>query len=403
MRRLSFVPALLLVFLAHAQKPTAKPNQYALTDALALRLPDSSSGQVATIADYVNAHFTTPTEKTRAVFVWIANNIQYDVVNMFALNFYEDPAEKISKPLKTRKGICENYASLFTAICNQVGVRSLVVEGYTKERGFVGFIPHAWSAALLDGKWWLFDPTWGSGYIDNGKFVRKMNESYFKATPESFIATHMPFDYLWEFLYYPVTTEDFFNGKTGLDKTKPLFDYPDSIRAYEAMSKVEQESAAADRIEKNGVRNSSAADMIRHLRVDVENYHRQQEADRQNRIVDSFNKASRSYNAAVNQFNAYINYYNVQFKPTRPDAEIQQMLDSADHHLQEAKAVLAALVLTPADSRVENPLGQLKTSIAALEPHIREMQEWLTKYFSKSKLGRRSMFYKITWFGMPVN
>lgn len=402
MKWLIFLPALLLASLIHAQKPVAKPGPYAQTDVLALRLPDSSSREVATIADYVNTHFTSPTEKTRAIFVWIANNIQYDVVNMFALNFYEDPVEKISKPLKTRKGICENYAALFTAICNRAGIRSLVVEGYTKQRGFVGYIPHAWSAALLDGSWYLFDPTWGSGYVENGKFVRKMNESDFKATPRSFISTHMPFDYLWEFLYYPVTTEDFFNGKTGEDKTKPYFDYPDSIRAYEAMSKVEQEKAAADRMEKNGVRNSATADMIRHLRVDVENYHRQEESDRQNRIIDSFNLASRSYNEAVNQFNVYINYYNVQFKPTRPDPEIRAMLDTADHQLQAAKAVVTAILLTPADSRVEKPLGQLKESIAALEPHVKEMQEWLTKYFSKSKLGRKSMFYKITWFGMPV-
>ena len=403
MKWLSFLPALLLASVIHAQKPVAKPNPYAQTDALALRLPDSSSHDVANIAGYVDTHFSTPADRTRAIFVWIANNIQYDVVNMFALNFYEDTTQKIEKPLKTRKGICENYASLFTAICNRVGIRSVVVTGYTKQRGFVGYIPHAWSAALFDGKWWLFDPTWGSGYVDNGKFVRKLNESYFKATPESFIATHMPFDYLWEFLYYPVNTEDFFNGKTGEDKTKPYFNYPDSIRAYEAMSKVAQESAAADRIERNGVRNSATADMIRHLRVDVENDHRQAETDRQNRIIDSFNRASRSYNAAVNQFNVYINYYNVQFKPTRPDAEIQQMLDSADHQLRDARAVLRAIVLTPADNRVEKPLGQLKDQIASLEPHIREMQEWLTKYFSKSKLGRRSMFYKITWFGMPVN
>ncbi|HEV9037678.1 MAG TPA: transglutaminase domain-containing protein, partial [Puia sp.] len=336
-------------------------------------------------------------------FVWIANNIQYDVVNMFALNFYEDPAEKIARPLKTRKGICENYASLFTAICNRVGIRSLVVEGYTKERGFVGYIPHAWSAAFLDGKWWLFDPTWGSGYVDNGKFVRKMNESYFKAAPENFIATHMPFDYLWEFLYYPVTTGDFFNAKTGQDKTKPRFDFPDSIRAYEAMPKEEQEEAAADRIEKNGVRNSSAADMVRHLRVDVDNYHRQQENDRQNRIIDSFNMATRTYNQSVNQFNLFINYYNVQFKPPKPDAEIQQMLDTAAHQMQEAKTLATTIVLTPADSRVAKPLDQLKEGIATQEAHMKEMEEWLVKYLSKSKLGRRSMFYKITWFGIPVN
>ena len=403
MKWLIYLPVVLLPILNYAQKPAVKPISYTQIDARALQLPDSASHDVARIAAYVNANFSTPTEKTRAIFIWIANNIDYDVVNMFALNFYEDPVEKIAKPLRTRKGICENYASLFTAVCNQAGIRSLVVEGYTKQRGFVGYIPHAWSAALVDGVWYLFDPTWGSGYVENNKFTRKINEGYFKATPESFIATHMPFDPLWEFLYYPVSTEDFFNGKTAVNKTKPYFNYPDSIRVYEAQDTVVREAAAADRIERNGVRNTATADMIRHLRIDVENHRRQAETDRQNRIVDSFNIVSRDYNEAVSQFNIFINYRNARFNPAKPDAEIQQMLDSADHMLQKAKTGAAAIVLTPADSRVEQMLQQAEKAISDLEPVVREQQEWLVKYFSKGKLGRKSMFYKVTMFGAPIN
>ena len=36
---------------------------------------------------------------------------------MYALNFYEKKEDKIAKVLKNRKGICENYAALFTEIC----------------------------------------------------------------------------------------------------------------------------------------------------------------------------------------------------------------------------------------------------------------------------------------------
>ncbi|HEV2479015.1 MAG TPA: transglutaminase domain-containing protein [Puia sp.] len=397
MKWLTLAPALLLSLTLCAQKPASKPNHYAQIDALALKLPDSSSATVAGIAAYVNAHFTTPTEKTRAIFIWIADKIDYDVVNMFALNFYDDPTEDIARPLRTRKGICVNYASLFTAICNEVGIQSVVVQGYTKERGFVGYIPHAWSAAVVDGSWYLFDPTWGSGYVENNVFVRKINEAYFKATPETFIATHMPFDPLWEFLYYPVTTEDFFNGRTGVDKTRPYFNYEDSIKAYDAENTVTREAIAANRIERNGVRNSATADMIRHLRVDVENHERQAESDRQNRVIDSFNLASRTFNQAITLFNAFIDYRNDQFKPAKPDAAIQQMLDSADRALFAAKAQVSAIVPTVADTKIQQPLQQLTAAIAQAEPHFREAQEWLTKYFSKGKLGRKSMFYKFSW------
>jgi hypothetical protein len=401
--------AILLPALLAAQKVTLKPaspepaSPYAQVDARALKLPDSDTHAVAPMAAWIDANFNTSTEKTRAIFVWIAGNIEYDVINMFALNFSEDTTAKIARALQTRKGICENYATLFTAVCNAAGIKSVVVEGYTKQRGFTDYIPHAWSAARLDGGWYLFDPTWGSGYIEKGQFVRKMNDGYFKATPESFIATHMPFDYLWEFLYYPVTTEDFYNGKTRQEPSRPRFNYPDSLRAYDAMAPVDREAAAADRIERNGVRNSATFNMIGNLRIDVENHRRQAEADRQNRLIDSYNTALGIFNESLRQFNVFINYFNAQFKPERPDPEIRQMLDSADHQLQAARAIADTIRPTPADTRIQKPLQQLQTSITELAAHIKEQQDWLTEYLSKGKSGRRSMFYKYTWFGIPLN
>jgi hypothetical protein len=401
--------AILLPASLAAQKPAVKlvstkpASPYAQVDAKALQLPDSATHAVEPMAAWIETNFSTPTSKTRAIFVWIAGKISYDVVNMFALNLSEDTAAKIARALQTRKGICENYATLFTAVCNAAGIRSVVVEGYTKQRGFTDYIPHAWSAAQLDGVWYLFDPTWGSGYIEQGQFVRKMNEAYFKATPENFIATHMPFDYLWEFLYYPVTTEDFYNGKTQQNPSRPRFSYPDSLTAYDTMAPDDRKTAAADRIERNGVRNSATFNMIRYLRTDVENHRRQAEADRQNRLVDAYNTALGTFNESLRQFNVFINYFNAQFKPERPDAEIRQMLDSADHQLQAARSIAGPIRLTPADSRIQKPMQQLQTSMADLGSRIKEEQDWLTKYFSKGKAGRRSMFYKYTWFGIPLN
>jgi hypothetical protein len=140
-----------------------------------------------------------------------------------------------------------------------------------------------------------------------------------------------------------------------------------------------------------------AANPNPNAQVEAENRQRQAEADRQNRIVDSFNVASRTFNDAVRLFNDFNNYRNDKFKPTKPDAEIQQMLDSAQRQFFAAKAEAGAIVLTPADTRIQQPLKQLKDAIAQIDPHFREAQEWLTKYFSKSKLGRKTMFYKFSW------
>jgi hypothetical protein len=34
----------------------------------------------------------------------------------------------------------------------------------------------------------------------------------------------MPFDYLWQFLNYPISNQEFYNGSTGVDKSK-RFDF----------------------------------------------------------------------------------------------------------------------------------------------------------------------------------
>ena len=271
-------------------------NEYSDVDKKALQLPDSLTKTTDGIAGYIVANFKTDKDKSRAIFIWIASNIQYDIDNMFALNFYEKREDKITKPLKTRKGICENYASLFTDICLKSGLKSFVIEGYTKQNGFTDYIPHAWSAALIDSAWFLFDPTWGSGYVSNSKFYRKINNDYCKSNPSVLIKSHMPFDYLWQFLNYPITNQEFYEGKTLQDKTKPFFNFIDSIQLYEKQTHINRLIASAYRVEKNGLKNSLIFDRLQHLKLEIEN-------DGQTKAVNLYNSAVADYNESINKFN----------------------------------------------------------------------------------------------------
>lgn len=141
-----------------AQKVVA--NEFSIIDKKMLQLPDSVTRTTESISNYITSNFKTDKEKARATFIWVATNIHYDIDNMFAINFYEPKEDKITKPLKTRKGICENYAALFNDICSKSGIKSFVIEGYTKQNGFADYIPHAWCAAFIDISWFMFDPTW---------------------------------------------------------------------------------------------------------------------------------------------------------------------------------------------------------------------------------------------------
>ena len=394
MKKVTIITLIFLYQHLFAQKPAI--NEYKAIDNKALQLPESSSKTSDGIVSYVTLNFKTDNEKLRAIFIWIASNIQYDIDNMFAINFYEQKDQKISKALGNRKGICENYAALFNDVASKAGIKSYVIEGYTKQNGFADYIPHAWCAALVDSSWFMFDPTWGSGYISNGKFYKKINNDYFKVKPAILIKTHMPFDFLWQFLNYPVTNQEFYEGKTQQNKSKPFFNYIDSIQAYEKQNHIEQLTGQSERIQKNGVKNSLIFDRLQHVKLEIEH-------DRQNQIVNLYNSAASEYNEGINRFNDFIQYRNKQFTPLKTDTEIQSMIDSVDNKLKNAKTKLNEM--QNANGNITLMVSQLTKSIDDAAIHVKEQNDWLKIYFRKKKSGRKSMFYerKVTWFGIPVN
>lgn len=375
-----------------AQKSTV--NEFSTIDKKALQIPKSLTKTTELIASYINTNFSTDIDKSRAIYIWVASNIQYDIENMYAINFYEKKEEKIAKPLRTRKGICENYASLFTDICQKAGLKSFVIEGYTKQNGFTDYIPHAWSATLIDGHWFLFDPTWGSGYVNGGKFFKKINNAYFKANPKTLIKSHIPFDYLWQFLNYPITNQEFYESKTQENKTKPFFNFIDTLSVYEKLKHIDQVISSAKRVEKNGVKNSLVFDRLQHLKMEIEN-------DRQTKTVNLYNSAVVEFNDGINSLNDFINYRNKQFTPKKTDPEIENMINVPDNKLKEAKNKLRQI--SNPDLNTTNLIRQLTKSIDDASNQITEQQNWLKQYFSKGKSGRKSMFYKTTWLGIPLN
>ena len=371
-------------------------NEFAAIDKKGISIPDSLTKTTANLSKYINENFQTEKDKARAIFIWLASKIEYDVENMFAINFYETKENKISKTLNTRKGICENYAALFTEIAGGCGIKSFVIEGYTKQNGFADYIPHAWSAANVDGTWFMFDPTWGSGYINGGKFYKKINNEYFKTPPSTLIKSHIPFDYLFQLVNYPVTNQEFYEGKITQNKTKPFFNYVDSLELYKKQNPTERMVSAAYRIEKNGIKNAMIFDRLQHIKVELEN-------DRITTSTNLYNLAASYYNDAARNLNAFIQYRNKQFNPLKTDTEIQEMINIPLKNIEEAKANL--LQIKNVDIKTITLINGLKASQDDITVNIKEQQDWLQLYLSKNKSKRKAMFFerKVTLFGRVIN
>ncbi len=48
-------------------------------DKIALQVPDSLTTTTSGIAEYINSNFSNQKDKSRAIFIWIANNVRYDI------------------------------------------------------------------------------------------------------------------------------------------------------------------------------------------------------------------------------------------------------------------------------------------------------------------------------------
>ena len=392
---------IIILIFAGCRLSAQKTTDFSVVDRQMLQIPDSSARTVESIARYVNSKFTNEEDKIRAIFYWVAKNVKYDIENMYAVNFYENEDQIVEKAMKNRKGICMHYATLFSAISNKAGIKAFVVDGFTKQNGIVDYVPHAWNAAFVDSKWKLYDPTWASGYNLNGKFVSKLNNQYYDIKPETHIKSHIPFDPIWQLLNYTVNNSEFYQGKTEINKKKPFFNFNDSIAKQQSLTEIKKLRAANKRLESNGISNSLLHDRHQYNLRQIEYLTNKEYADKYNKDAGLLSTASAKYNEGINSLNEFINYRNLQFTPTKPDPVIKLMLQNVDESLRASKDLLEKIVLP--DINLQQSITQLNRSIDEAYKNLDGHKAFLNKYLSTGKLLRKSLFYKYSVMGIPVN
>ena len=230
------------LFLSLLATSFAFSQNYQVVDNLINAYPGSFT-KPEMLATQINKDFSTPQDKARAIYSWIAKNVRYDLEilrsNASGIAFsYRNEAERIAKEKKFKsdislvairdnKAICHGYAALYEALCNLTGIECLRVNGSLKAYPEqIGLLPkvkdHAWNVVKIDGSWKLIDTTLAAGSLEgnNGEFVADYNEGFFFTSPELFFLNHYPNDKKW--LLISKTEQDFAN--------LPLF-YREYIRA----------------------------------------------------------------------------------------------------------------------------------------------------------------------------
>ena len=156
---------------------------------------------------------TNDYDKVRAFYVWIARNIDYDLL---AYINKTRGGQSINQVMRSGKALCAGFSLLFEYFCNEAKIESVIIEGYAKGYGYSKKqkfveVNHSWNAVKIYDRWYLLDVTWATGDPTHlAKHQKKLDlYSYFLTDPKIFIKTHLPEDPSWQLLSHKISIDEF--------------------------------------------------------------------------------------------------------------------------------------------------------------------------------------------------
>jgi len=217
MRKLFILLLFTFVWQIQAQRSDFKTISFKKADSKASSFKGKELNNLPLLAHNLTYTLETDVERFRAIYSWVCHNIKNDYSLMMKndskrrqlnsnprqLKIWNNSFKKqvFRKLLKEKKTLCTGYAFLVKELSNLVGLECEIVTGYGKTtNSFKDLkIPnHSWNAVKLNGKWYLSDATWSSGFINEDySFTFNYNNDYFLMAPEVFAKSHKPLNTKW--------------------------------------------------------------------------------------------------------------------------------------------------------------------------------------------------------------
>lgn len=368
---------LLMLWMVFPFAVQAQPENSFSVDSRAIYFPASVTHSSQSLANYILKNFHTDEGRIRAAYRWVTANIRYDKDSMLSINWSKENDEKIAATLRRKKGVCDNFASLFTDILVKMDMPAFVVSGYCRTTGSIFNQAHSWTAVKLKENWVLCDPTWDINYAQSPR--------YFLIPPEDFIQSHWPFDPLWQLLPHTVSYQSFERGFAFSNEKGPALNVGDSVRAFAALDQLQQMEAAARRMKAADVRQGAQNNWYAYNQMNIAIIHGERNMQLYNAAVNELNEASKL-------FNKYAAYRNDLFQPARPDEEIREMLYPVKALILAAKQ--KTTTIASAKENFQYDTGDLSQKLATLNKKVDEQISFLMRYVSTDVLERQKLFYR---------
>lgn len=357
------------------------------------QIPEAATTSPTAMAKWLQAHTNSSTALQQALFNWMANNIAYDVANMNQPNSYRDSAAAMLRTLRTRKGLCTDYAVLYAQVCREAGINAMVVTGYGLLNDIM--IPtgsHDWVVIKNATQWTITDPTWGAGAVDNGRFIQKINWSWFQALPQLAVKTHMPYDPMWQMLSFPLRHDELNSQGFAAATKRSVFAFNDTLNAWFRQPRLERLQHAAARIRQfGGAANPFIMTELDWMDQTIKVLAANQEIEMRNKRVDQFNEVNRDYTEVVKLYNEYVGFKNRQFMPEVKDELLKKMIDGIAGRLAGAEKSLLGLHIP--DDTIKHNMDELLQAITEMKVKVGSEQSFVNKYIKTEKGKRRELFY----------
>ena len=223
-----------LLLLAISTLALGQIDEYTEIDAV-VRDKYIKSNDAYSIAEEVSYEYDSDEEKIRAIFVWIADNIEYSYDTYLdqkenrserriktrdseerAELILEQREDDLEKALKKRGGVETDFTFMFMKMCEAVGIEAGEIKGYLRrsERR-IGQMPrrpdHLWNWAIVDGRKQFFDVYLAAGTFDKKtkEFTKDFDDNFFMVKPHVLILSHYPEDSTLQRLDPPMSQKDF--------------------------------------------------------------------------------------------------------------------------------------------------------------------------------------------------
>ncbi len=361
----------LVCYLGHAQ-PGGQPfvnNQF-------IHIPRAYTDSSARLAAYIQSNFKGPDEQMYAAYRWVTDNIKYDKDSMLYINWNKETDEKIAATLRRKKGVCDNFASVFADLLCKMQIPAYVVNGLTRQGGRAVRTAHSWVAVKTGNEWLFCDPTWDAGFYPYPRFYLK--------DPSEFIQTHWPFDPMWQVSATPISLPDFENGR-GFYGAKASFTNPgDSISKFLELSVLQQLEATTRRMKAAEKQTEAIKNWAGYNNMNIAIIYGEQDMNLYNDAVANLNKAN-------NFLNRFIEYRNNLFEPARPDEQIKDMLEPVKPAIVDAYNKMEGIGKVKENFQYDT--GELKERLKKSEAKLQQQKDFLQRYLATIPAQRKQLFY----------